>query len=193
MDRREYHSLSDNRECAQTPSYLRQITPVPSSQPEISNDIALSTTLLGPIALLSSHLTFLQLTLPQTSVTSLYRTIASRLATHILNRQILYRGRSRITPEQGKVILAECELWAETCRLALAKTASGRTEAPWRGLLEAGRIVGADGESWRKIVDSTFGVLGDDEWEKALTDVVGFSELGREDVGQVIRARTDSE
>lgn len=171
----------------------RQITPIPSSQPEINDGIALAATLLGPIALLSSHLTFLQSTLPQGTVTSVYRTVASQLATHILNRQILYRGRSRITPDQGKVIMAECELWAETCRLALAKSGAGRTEAPWRGLLEAGRIVGADGEAWTKIVDSTFGVLNDEEWEKVLIEMVGFSELGREDVGQVIRSRTDSE
>ena len=173
--------------------YCRQVTPVPSSQSEVNDDIALAETLLGPIALLSSHLTFLQATLPQTTVTSIYRTVASRLATHILHRQILYSGRSRITPVKGKVIMAECELWAETCRLALAKTGAGRTEAPWRGLLEAGRIVGADGEAWTKIVDSTFGVLNDEEWEKVLTEMVGFSELGREDVGQVIRSRTDSE
>ncbi|KAK7694298.1 hypothetical protein QCA50_001480 [Cerrena zonata] len=170
-----------------------QITPVPSSQSDIRDDIALAATLLGPIALLSSHLTFLQSTLPQKTVTSIYRTVASRLATHILHRQILYRGRSRITPDQGKVIMAESELWAETCRLALAKSGTGRTEAPWRGLLEASRIVGADGEAWRKIVDSTFGVLNDEEWEAVLTEMVGFSELGREDVGQVIRSRTDSE
>ncbi|CAL1696309.1 unnamed protein product [Somion occarium] len=146
-----------------------QFTPVPSSGSVVSDDLALSSTLLGPVALLSAHLTFLQSALPQTTVISLYRTVASRLATHILHRQILYRGRSRITPQQG------------------------RTEASWRGLLEAGRIVGADGETWRKLVDSTFGTLGDEEWEKVLSELVGFSELSREDVGQVIQARVDSE
>jgi len=169
-----------------------QATPT-SSNTTGEDDIALSPTLLGPIALLSSHLTFLRSTLPEATVTHLYRQVASRLAQHILHRQIMYRGRTRITPQQGKIVLAESELWAETCRIALGRLGSVRTEAPWRALLQAARIVAADGEGWRQIKDNTFGTAEDEEWENFMTASVGFCELPREEVGQIINTRTDVE
>ncbi|KAH8100492.1 RINT-1 family protein [Cristinia sonorae] len=162
-----------------------------SSAETTTDDITVSATLLGPIATLSGHLTFLQSTLPQKTVGNIYRRIASRLALHIMQRQVIYRGRTKLTAQQGKVILAEFELWAETCRLALARIPAMRSEAPWRSLLEAGRIVAADGERWRGIVQSTFGMNQDQEWEKNMLELVGFAELSREEVGQIIRTRAD--
>lgn len=156
-----------------------------------TDDISVSATLLGPIALLSAHLTFLQSTLPQKTVSTAYRRIASRLALHIMQRQVTYRGRTKITAQQGRLALAEFELWAETCRLALARTPAMRSEAPWRALLQAGRIVAADGDTWKSVVESTFSVRDDQEWEKRMLELVGFSELSREEVGQVIRTRAD--
>lgn len=93
--------------------------------------------------------------------------------------------------------MAECELWAETCRLALSSTpstarTSQRAEVPWRGLLQAARIVGADGERWNRITEVTFGVGDDEKWESDMRELVGFAELSREEVGQVIRARIES-
>lgn len=102
----------------------------------------------------------------------------------------MYRGRARITPKEGRIILAECELWVETCRHALSKFAA-RAEAPWRSLLQAGRIVGAQDESWSKIMDATFGAVDDQQWEAVMTDVVGLSEMSREDVSRVVRTRVD--
>ena len=102
----------------------------------------------------------------------------------------MYRGRTRVTPQEGRTILAECELWVETCRHALAKSAA-RAEAPWRSLLQAGRIIGAQGETWVKLVDATLGTNSDSEWEAVMVDVVGFAELTREDVSRVIRTRAD--
>lgn len=156
------------------------------------DDIALSNTLLVPIALLSSQLTFLQSSLPQTVVTALYRRIAAHLALHISQRAVVYRGRARVTPYEGRRILAECELWVETCRQALVR-GTARAEAPWRSLLQAGRIVGAQGEVWERVVDATFGTLSDSEWEEVMVEVAGWAELTREEVGQIIRTRTDCE
>ncbi|KAI0344153.1 hypothetical protein BDW22DRAFT_1355453 [Trametopsis cervina] len=164
---------------------------VHSSLGSETDAIGLPATLLGPIALLSSHLTYLQAALPQATATMLYRRIASHLALHISQRAIMYRGRSRVTPDEGRALLAECELWVETCRHALARTPSARVEAPWRALLQAARIIGAQGEVWEKIVDVTFGMEGDQEWEAVMTDVVGLAELSREDASRVIQTRTD--
>ncbi|PSR80710.1 hypothetical protein PHLCEN_2v6626 [Hermanssonia centrifuga] len=163
----------------------------PASNVDGDHDIGLPPTLLGPIALLSSHLTYLQSSLPQATVTTLYRRIASHLATHILQRAIMYRGCARISPQEGKTIMTECELWVETCRHALSRS-SGRAEAPWRPLLQAGRIVGAQGDSWRRIVDATLGRTTDQDWETVMLDAVGLAELSREDVSQAVKARADS-
>lgn len=152
-------------------------------------DIVLAPTLVAPIALLSSQLTLLQSTLPRMIATALYRRTASHLASHILQRAIMYRGRARISPQEGRTILAECELWVETCRLALH--GPGRVEAPWRSLLQAARIVGAQGDEWQKVVDVTLGTATDEEWEAVVLDLVGFAEIGREEMGQIIRTRTD--
>ncbi|KZT06301.1 uncharacterized protein LAESUDRAFT_653786 [Laetiporus sulphureus 93-53] len=159
--------------------------------PGAQDDIALAPTLLGPLALLSSHISFLSSALPRTTVTSLYRRIASRLAMHIYHRQILYHGRGRITPQEGRAIRAESELWVETCQVALARSDRARAEGPWRQLLQASRLVGAEGKQWQEILDATFGVIGDEKWEGIMLETVGFSELSREEVSQVLRARSD--
>lgn len=164
----------------------------PASSAEGSDEISLPATLLAPIALLSAQLAFLQGALPLTTVAALYRRIAAHLGTHILQRAIMYRGRGRVSPAEGRAIRAECELWVETCRHALSR-APARVEAPWRSLLQAARVVGAEGELWEKVVDATFGTASDQDWEAAMVDLVGFAELTREEVGQVIRTRTDCE
>ncbi|GBE78415.1 hypothetical protein SCP_0113030 [Sparassis crispa] len=125
------------------------------------DSISLPPTLLAPIALLSSHLSYLNPTLPHTIMSALYRRIASHISLHILQRQILYRGRGRIGLQESKIILAECELWVETCRLALARDERARAEAPWRPLLQAGRLLCVEGEAFAKVTDKCFGVAGD--------------------------------
>ncbi|THU91630.1 RINT-1 family protein [Dendrothele bispora CBS 962.96] len=160
------------------------------SSPEYApgDDIAVSQTLLAPIALLSTHLSYLKETLPQHIVTVLYRRIASRLSEHILQRQILYRG--AVTLEQGKGILAECELWIETCHMGLGGALGGgrnRVEVPWLKLLQAARLIASEGESRDRISDATSGATSQDDWEATITDLVGICELSREEVGRILR------
>jgi len=166
-------------------------SPNPNAAP--ADDLAVSQTLLGPIALLSSHLTYLRTNLPQTTLTALYRRIAGRLSDHILQREILYRG--HIDLREGKATQAECELWVETSRAALGGTLSGgrnRVEAPWLKLLQAGRLVGAVGESWEKLVDATFGPQSQEEWESVIVAAVGFNEMTREETQRILRIRNNN-
>jgi len=178
--------------CGEIEGGLRTHFSTPKLEADQTDDIALSATLLAPIALLSSHLTFLRSALPHITVTNLYRRIASRLSEHIFNRQILYRGRHRLTVANGKIICAECELWVETCQAALSgMSGRARVEAPWLRLLEGGRLVATDGLVWQKLVDGTFGVGNNAEWEVLVEGAVGICEMGREEVGQVLRTRED--
>ncbi|PFH54769.1 hypothetical protein AMATHDRAFT_134611 [Amanita thiersii Skay4041] len=157
-----------------------------------TDDVALSQSLLTPVALLSSHLTSIRSILSQTAVTMLYRRIASNLAEHILHRQILYRGRFNLT--LGKALAAECELWVETCHAALAGKLSGgryRVEAPWLKLVQAGRLVSLEGEAWDVVRKATIGSTPDEEWSQLMKQVVAVSELDREVVIQILRRRED--
>ncbi|KAJ7124750.1 TIP-1 family-domain-containing protein [Mycena crocata] len=159
---------------------------------QVLDDMALSQTLLGPISLLSAHLTYLRTTLPQTIMTVLYRRIAARLAEHILQRQILYRG--HFNGQDGKLIHAECELWVETCHSGLGGALSGgrnRVEAPWLKLLQAGRLVGLEGKSWESVGRLTFGTQGQEEWEEFMVEVTGASEISREQVQRILKSRDD--
>ncbi|PCH33328.1 hypothetical protein WOLCODRAFT_111625 [Wolfiporia cocos MD-104 SS10] len=164
-----------------------QVTPDPSAQ----DDITLVPTLVGPLALLSGHLSFLRATLSRTTATSLYRRIAAHLASHILQRQILYRGRGRVSAEEGRAVLAECELWVETCQVALVHSERARVEAPWRQLIQASRLLGAEGARWQEALDATFGVTGDQEWEDKMLEIAGFADLSRQEVAQILRVRAD--
>ncbi|KAF9015481.1 TIP-1 family-domain-containing protein [Cyathus striatus] len=157
-----------------------------------AHEIALSQTLLGPIALLSSHLNYIRLMLPLSIFTVLYRRLSSRLADHIIQRQILYRGSFDL--REGKIMRAECELWVETCHAVLQGSLGGgkqRVEAPWAKLLQAARLVGTEGEAWNEVVDATFGVQSEETWENIMLKTVGITELDRQETANVLKRRVD--
>ncbi|KAF9458336.1 TIP-1 family-domain-containing protein [Collybia nuda] len=158
-----------------------------------SDDISLSQTLLAPVALLSSHLTFLRTTLPQSTLTNLYRRIVARLSEHILQRQLIYRG--QFEQHEARKILAECELWARTCHGALHGGLGGgheRVDGPWRKLIQAAKVAGAEGESFSAIADATFGSLTDEQWETSMIQITGNVEMGRAETMSILKRRSDS-
>jgi hypothetical protein len=159
-----------------------------------ADDLQLPSTLLAPVALLSSHLIFLASALPPALAAAVYRAVAGRLATHVLQRQILFRGRARLSARAGRALRAEAELWADTCARALGGAAPGaRAQAPWRRLLTAARVLGAEDGVWRKLVLVTLGGHDDAAWRDAVADAIGVCELNREEVAQVIRTRIDGD
>jgi len=179
--------------CGEIEAGLRPHFIASSNNAKKSLEVGVSQTLLSPVALLVSQLSYLRQTLPLLTFTALYRRIASRLSEHILQRQILYRG--SFSKEEGIIIQAECELWVESCHSALGGALGGgrnRVTAPWAKLLQAGRIVGADGEVWERITSATFGMSGEEDWENAMQETTGLAELGRQEVTQLLRRREDS-
>lgn len=157
--------------------------------------IALSPTLLASVALLSSHLTHMQNFLSDIGLVTIYRRIASRLAEHILHRQILYRGRAQISSTQGQVLRAEAYLWVETCKRALSTINAedyARVEVPWSRLLEGAKLVAATGEQWEKLVDAMIlAPVKDNKWLNIVEEVVGSADLSWEETRQTLATRED--
>ncbi|KAL0950725.1 hypothetical protein HGRIS_007501 [Hohenbuehelia grisea] len=199
----QYRKLMDRTEtmlvqqiCGEIEGDLKaHFTSVMSHKHEHTDDIALSQTLLAPVALLSSHIAYLAATLPLTNATAIYRRVAGRLAEYIHHRGILYRG--QFAAHEGRAICAESELWLETCHVALRAAWAGlgggraRIEAPWAGLVQASRLVALEGDAWDRVVEATFGTADEEEWRKVMADLTGFSQLSREDVAQVLKCRDD--
>lgn len=126
----------------------------------------------------------------------LYRKVAGSVSSVILERMVLQRGVGMIGLKEGRAIATECEVWVETSRAAL-NGAGGRgvarlVEAPWRRLVQAGRLLALQGTEWDRIRDLTFGTAGDDDWERGILEVMGFSELRRDEVQTVLRTRVGS-
>ncbi|KAI0823023.1 TIP-1 family-domain-containing protein [Trametes gibbosa] len=170
--------------------HLQAQCPLPWA--DILDDIVLRKHFLRPSLFFHPTLPSCVVRFPHTAVTTLYRRVASQLATHFLQRQVLYRGRTRCSVYEGKGILAEAELWVETARTAL-RGQRGRAEAPWRGYLQAARLLAGESAECARIIEATFGTLPDTEWVEVVLETVGVCELSREEVQQVLRKREDCE
>jgi hypothetical protein len=177
------------------PPVFKELTRLVRSQGDVSraqSDLFILPTLLPAVSILSSHLTALRRTLPRANLNSTYRRIGSHLSTHILQRAILYRRQREVTDVERKALQREGELWVETCRLALPGSGE-RVEVPWRRLVQAGRILGADDEVWTEILKVSFDDVGPDaeEWETRVTELIDGAELSREEVRMIARTRED--
>ncbi|KAG1864638.1 RINT-1 family protein [Suillus subalutaceus] len=186
-------------EAALKPHFVAITSPKDGSDTQHADDgIAVPPSLLPSIALLSAHLNFLRNTLPTAVTTHVYRRIATHIAEHILQREVLFRPgltrgqfRTGLAWEQARSVHAESELWAETCQVAL-RTSRARAEGPWARLLVAGRLLGASRQEVDRAVKEVLGGQGD-AWEDALDAVtsLGSGGLGKEEVKIVLRLRDD--
>ena len=65
-------------------------------------------------------------------------------------------------------------------------------DGPWRRFVQAGRLLALQGVEWDTIKDLTFGTAPDEDWERGILEVMGFSELRRDEVQTVLRTRIGS-
>lgn len=154
-------------------------------QPMSSADTLISPALLPGLAVFGQHIQALAQVLPLSTLRGVYKRIAQALCTHILQRALLYRRPGRVPVEQGKRLQGEMALWAETARGALP--AGVRAEAPWAKLVQAGRVVGAEGDAWEGVLRVASGLFGQDKME----EYVGGTDLSEEEIGMLVRVRAD--
>ncbi|CAE6408530.1 unnamed protein product, partial [Rhizoctonia solani] len=114
-----------------------------SKQWEANNDadeelVAIPATLVSPLTTLTTHISLLVKTLPSSTTASLYRRIASSIASHILQRSVLHFGHGRMIPSRGTVFAREVCLWVEASQMAMPNR---RVEAPWQRLLDGAKLV----------------------------------------------------
>lgn len=171
--------------------------PIESQQRDY--EIEIPSTLMVPVSLFSSYLVYFQSSLSTRMLSDLYRKIAARISSVVLHRMVFQRGLGSVSVKEGRAIATECELWLETSRAALSGGggSGGRgvgrlVEGPWRRLVEVGRLLALQGSELDRIKALTFGTTGDDDWEQGILEVVGFSELRRDEVQTVLRIRVDS-
>lgn len=179
--------------CALPLTHTGNNLPCAHSQGEASRtptDVFISPTLLPALSILSSHLTALHRTLPRANMNTIYRRIGSHLNTHILQRAILYRRPGEVTDVERKSLQRESELWVETCRLALPG-AGERVDVPWRRLVQAGRVLGADDGVWTRILKVSFDDVNMEEWENRISELIDGADLSREEIRMIARTRED--
>ncbi|KAG8944418.1 hypothetical protein FRC03_002084 [Tulasnella sp. 419] len=156
------------------------------------NALSIPATLVSPITLLSSELSFLAQNVPSSTVTNIYRRVASAISNHIIQRAVAHRGRNQFTPEEGVTFAAECSLWLETSQMAL-NTGKGpavrRVDLPWTGLLEAAAIVGVPAASYTGVEKAIFD--GDEEIFSSMMSQLGVRNLSREAAIGYLRARVE--
>ncbi|KAF8528017.1 RINT-1 family protein [Hysterangium stoloniferum] len=156
--------------------------------PPNEKGLTIPTTLVVPISLLSSHLGFLARSLPNATSVTLYRRIASSLASVILQKRILQRPSGRLPLTEARQIAEESMLWVETCRMTMDRTVR-RAEGPWSRLLDAMKILTVEADKFRSVVDLVFSTKSDD-LEK-LQYELGVTELGLSELISVVRLRED--
>ena len=157
--------------------------------PSEDEDTDASQTILVPIRRLTNHLNSLASSLPSPTAISLYRRIAGHISNHILQRQVLYRGRSRMSLKQGRAVLGEANLWVEGCRRAMFSSGLRRADGPWERLLEAGHLLSLDEETFLKVVNTAR--LGNEKRYEELAETYGFTEMSANDALAVLNARED--
>lgn len=161
-----------------------------------SGGLSLPAALAAPVSLLSSCLTFLAQSLPETTLTGIYRRIATAISSRIVQRSVLHRGRQRFTVDEGYTFKLESQMWVDASRMALsaqpapaADRSFKRGEAPWQELTDAANLVGLPGEVLPEVVNYVLDG-SDEEYEKAMSRA-GVKSISRDNALAVLRARED--
>ncbi|KAF8744205.1 RINT-1 / TIP-1 family, partial [Rhizoctonia solani] len=158
-----------------------------SSKDNDEGSIAVPATLVSPLTILTTHLSLLVKTLPSPTSASLYRRIASSIASHILYRSVLHFGRGHIVPSRGAVFAREVHLWIEASQMAMPNR---RVEAAWQRLIDSAKLVSIpEGPEFEAAKNAVW--RASDEQCTEFAELIGVRSLSRKDMQDALRARSD--
>lgn len=149
--------------------------------------VAIPATLVSPLTTLTTHLSLLVKTLPSSTTASLYRRIASSIASHILQRSVLHFGRGRMAPSRGAIFAREVHLWVEASQVAMPNR---RVEAPWQRLLDGAKLVSIpEGTEFEAAKNAIW--RASDEQCAEFAEAIDVRGLNRKEMQEALRARSD--
>lgn len=112
----------------------QQITPSPDDPSNIYPS------LISALVTLSTSLSHLASTIPQTSLLRIYRSLTDNLVTHISHRGV-YSGWSKFTSIGGSSFTSEIQEFINTSQTSLPEFPGEVIQKPWRGLVDIGRVL----------------------------------------------------
>lgn len=88
----------------------------------------------------------------------------------------------------GKIMLDECSLWIESCRIALGSS-TRRPDAPWKALLNSCKLLSLDSDTFQQAVNMIN--LGNDTQFEQLKADLDIDDMDAEKALEILRVRDD--
>ena len=151
--------------------------------------ISLPSTLLAPITSFQQQLAFIASTLPGSSVTILYRQIASSISSYLVDRMVFQQSRGKVASSNGMALTVEYRLWIECSKQAVGKTVR-KIDVPWERLRDAATLVGLPTEE----LNSVTRVIRDgkaDQFQESM-EQLAVTSYSQAEVKHLLRVRTDN-
>jgi len=149
---------------------------------------SLPATLLAPITSFQQQLAFIASVLPTSSVTILYRQIASSISSHLVDRMVFQHSRGKIDPSDATALATEYRLWIECSKQAVGKIVR-KIDVPWERLRDAASLLGLTTEDFASLLQVTRD--GKPDMFQGSMEQLGVASYSPADVKQVLRLRTD--
>lgn len=87
------------------------------------------------------------------------------------------------------MVLEEAKLWVEASRMAMIPARMRRVDGPWEKLLEAGRLLSLDDESFERLASAVkYGRKDDYE---GIAERLEINEMSEDEVADVLTVRED--
>ncbi|PVG00291.1 hypothetical protein CPB86DRAFT_805974 [Serendipita vermifera] len=155
---------------------------------ESEDQFTVPSTLLAPITTLQQHLTYMVTVLPASSVTILYRQIASSISSFLVERMIFQQSRGKLEPSESGVPATEYQLWIECCKQSVGRVVR-KIDVPWERLRDATIVLAAGAEEFAAF-GRTLASSDQKKFEETI-ESIGATSLSPLQAKQIARVRTD--
>lgn len=151
--------------------------------------LSLPSTLLAPVTSFQQQLAFIASTLPASSVTILYRQIASSISSYLMDKMVFQQSRGKVTPHDAAALATEYRLWIECSRQAVGKTVR-KLDVPWERFRDAAALIDVSAEEFGPLTRAVRD--GNSEVFQEAMERLTVSCYSQAEASHVLRLRTDS-